>query len=257
MPEETQFTLDDLAAVAAGEQKTATQDLSTLKLEGDDVPEHLRGKTAKEILEHAKRTEEALRLSESARVTPTAPVAPQPTPTPTPTPQPQPELTKEKLKEIYDRDPLEAMLALSGYTQQTMDRHVTNRLSPLASASQSVAEQNAKAKYSEEFELFGDDIKKIMASVPDKSVLGSPEFWDDAIKYVRGANFDTLMEHRSKKQRAKAQSDEAAAAAGHVGNVGRSPSGGGPVKLDALQEEIARTMGMSNEDYIKWSQIGK
>jgi hypothetical protein len=251
-------------------------DLDKVKLEGDNVPEAFRGKTAAEVVKAAESAMSALKESEKARkdaeaarsAAPPAPVVIREEPKPAAEPQ----LSKEELAQLFESDPIAAVAYMNDRAMKTAEQYFNSRFGSLASGASSMAEQSARAKYSTEFELFGDEIKKIAAAIPDKSALGTIEGWDNLIGYVRGKgeNFDKLLEHRRAKEATKAaeearQAQEATAGfspAPRATNSG-SPKGGGQstdAGLDDTERRIAQRFiddGVFKDfaEYKKWRDL--
>lgn len=245
---------------AAGEQKPL--DLNTVKLDGDDIPEALRGKSVQELVAKLTGTEQALRLSEDARLhaerqpPAAAPVAA------APAPEPPKEVSDDEIRQLYEEDPIKGIEAMSARAVARAERNLESRLGPLVAGSSASAEAAARAKYPDEFELFGDDIAKVVASVPNaKVMMANPGAWSDLIALVRGrdGNFDKLLAHKQSKaadQSRRSAQELQAAQAGFSGTGGSAPSGTrSAVKLDALQQEIARNMNMTDEQYIAWMRV--
>lgn len=263
--EPTQLTFEEIEA-QLNEPKPA--DLTTVKIEGDTVPEHLKGKSADELLKHSLALEESLKKSEQARLQPqvteriierqSAPPAPA-------APQAKAPPTKEQLAEMFQTDPVAALETYGQYVAQTVYQNLEQRLGPLAQGSAQAAERQARERFKDEFELFGEQIEQIKKQLPDPSVLSQPQSWDDLVAYVRGQpqNFDKLYDHRVKKAavggertRTEAQTEQIVEAPVHLTPAARTPTPrSGAVQLDDTAREIARNLGMSEQDYIKWSNI--
>jgi hypothetical protein len=225
--------------VTLDEMEKATQELpkvpslADIKLEGDDVPAIVRGKSAQEAINglvdalkvSEQARQQALLTAEAAVKTP-APVAPPPPPAPK-------ELTIEELKALHDEDPFKAIQVMHQQAEQRVLRQYEERVRPLISGVASSAEQQARAKYADEFELFGDQI----------SVRG------------RGGNIEKLIERKTKpkveERRATAQQQQAESVGftDNSGSRGRKPSS--VDQLDPIQREVAEKMGITPEDYIK------
>ena len=265
MPVREDVTLDELGAL---DQKPSAIKLEDVKLEGDDVPEELKGKSAKDLLAATRVAAEALGKSEQARRDLEARLAAVPAPAAPAPVQPPPapkELTKEEIAELYQRDPIEAIEYMNARAERRVEENFTRRLGTLATGATTSAETYARSKYPDEFSLFNDQIKMMVERLPDKTALVRPEAWDDMISYIRGlpANFDKLVEHRGRKSTdAAAETARAAqaAAAGPTvtpsaaGPKGPSHTGGG--KLSDLEREVAGVLGVSEADYLKYKTPG-
>lgn len=262
----TSLTLEEIeaqeaAATAAGQKP----DLTKIVLEGD-VPEHLKGKSVKELLDYAnglgtslKTSEEARRAAEArAAAVPAAPAA-----AAAPVVEEPKELTDEEFAELFRTDPLTAVKKMNEQATRRVEKNLDLRIGTLVKGGASSAEQAARAKYPEEFTLFGDEITKMVANLPNKDPLSRPEAWDDMISYIRGkpGNFDKLFEHRNSKGReaaaAAAQQEQEAQSGVTMTSMTVAPAGGKPNKnsLDDTEKEIARNLGMTEADYIKWRNV--
>jgi hypothetical protein len=263
------MSFDDMGAQLEELEKANRTKLEDVKVDGDDVPENLRGKTARDLLNYAKSVEQALKTSESARQealilaqTASAAAGKPPVAAP-PEPKPEPELTREQLRELYETDPLAAIEAMQRQALVKAESHLQARLEPLISGAGQSAEQIARTKFPEEFEVLSDEIKQMVESLPDKRMLSQPGNWEQLVTYVRGQHMDKMFNHRMAKATTTAAEDarrEQIASAGFHGQpdqragstVATSPTGK-KVVWDDYTAEIARTLGMSKEDYIAWS----
>lgn len=253
---------------AAEESGKAPEDI---KIEGDKVPERLRGKSVAEIASAMESLENAVKTSEQGRqelkdefnalkaqVTvqgPTVSVTPS-------TAEPVP-ISREDLDKLYEDDPLKAIRIMHEQMGQRLEKNLNARLQPLATGSADSAEANARLRYPDEFALLDTEIKTVLGNVPDRSVMNSAKSWDDLIAYVRGQNIDKLFEHRQTQADKKKEAEAQAAAAATVGFSGTAgaqiaPSQAAQVsnQLDATQREIAKGLDMTDEDYLKWSKVG-
>lgn len=255
------ITLDDIESrIKAAEDMAKLPDLTAVKVDGESVPEHLRGKTAAELLEYTKRVEESLKLSEQARSAPpaqpqTVVVQQQPA-----APAPPPQLTREQLKEIYEQDPLQAFDLMLNTVVNRVEQNVEQRVAPLRNSGAASAEAHARQKYAEDFTLLGPEIQKVIDSLPDRSVLAQPNTWDDLVAYVRGQNIDKIIDKRIEKRledtRSAAQAAAVSATPANFTGVQRAPApNGGVPQLDALKLEIAKNLGMTPEEYSKWERV--
>jgi len=257
--------MDELAVVAGDSEAKKPINPAEVKLEGDGIPAELQGKTLAEALSLTQKLSESLKLSEEARQqammmaqvaakTPSAPAKAEP--------PPEPEVTDEQLAEMMQENPVAAVKLMQERAIKQAVAHYDQRLEPLFRGNVSSALEAAKAKYADEFELFGEEIQQTIDNLPDPSAMANPRAYTDLVAYVRGkdGNFDKLVAHRiSKTQKVDAEAARAAQAAGAGFNVKpgvslpSSVSGGG--QLDDTQKEIARNLNMSEEDYLKWSKV--
>lgn len=251
----------DFEELEALSQPPAQQvDPSTLKLDGEAIPEPLRGKTLNEVLAlqaemqrglEASRTQiESLRaLNEARSQQPAAPSAPA-------QPQAEPEMSQAQLKEMYERDPFEYQQYMFSQMDKKIAKQVDSRVSPMAATTASAAEAQARAKFAEEFEVLGPEINQVLAQVPDRSALAQPGAWEQLMFYVRGQHMDKLLNARTAKanERSLAEARQREAQNGGVMNDGSRRSGGRAAigELSATQKEICQVMGISEADYRKY-----
>ena len=258
-------TLEEMEAQFTTPQEVKAADI---KLDASDLPDFAKGKTAADLASEVDRMRQALRISEEGRLAlADAARAREAAPTPAPrvpeapAPTGPTELTREQLKELVAEDPMAVMDYMATHMTHRLDQHLNARFKPIVDGSISSAEAQAKAKYPEEFELFGNQIQEMKTKVP-ANVLGSSAGWDDMMSYLRGRpeNFDKLVAKRNSK-------DPAAVRKVEVDNVGFSPrsvptarvaapAGNGPTRMtvdqmDDTMREIARTLGVSDEEYCK------
>jgi len=210
-----------------------------------------------------KALEEALRISEESRrrvaemqatittaAAPAAPAAPA-------------ELTREQLNELYKNDPIAAIEYLQTRQTRIVEENITKRLSPLVAGNTTTAREQARLRYPDEFKLFETEMGAIVDSLPDKSAMSSLKSWDDLIAWVRGKpdNFEKLVALRDEQNRARAVDDaraaQIAAAGPSVRPEIRSPATKPGTTLDATELEIIKTLGMTQEDYIKWRGVAQ
>lgn len=237
------FTMDEIEE-GAGATVVEKPDLSKVMADGDDVPEAYRGKSFSEVIKIAETARTTMNESvaaartaaEAARDAAAAIGTRQEAP-----PPPPKELTREEIKALYDEDPMAALDVIQDQAMRRVSAHLEERIAPLTSGTMSAAENWAKQEFPEEFELFGDKIKAMIDSVPNKQIFSGKKGWEDAIAYVRGqkGNFEKLMDHRNNK----GNSDEAASAREReraaAGFTGRSTT-------TARQREAARSADSSD-----------
>lgn len=171
---------------------------------------------------------EALRLSEESRQRMERSLAESRTATPPPpAPREEKELTKEELAELHQKDPLAAIEYMQARAIKTVEQNLTQRLQPLVHGNASTLEDQMRSKYPDEFAVFGPEIKEFVSKA-DKSTFSVAGNWEDMIAWMRGKNFDKLVEHKAAKKREKetadAQAAQAAAAGAHVGSSVRTPT---------------------------------
>lgn len=258
------------ADLEAPPEAAKAPDLSTIKLEGDDVPEMFRGKTVKETISALSTTLESFKGSERARVELQARVdalsRPNVVREERAAPAQEP-LTKEKLDALYKEDPTAATAMIVARAMESINANIEARIGPIKAASASTVESQVRQEFAAEFEDFGPEIKAIVDNIPDKSTLGNPESWKQIISYVRGRpeNFEKLVtRHNSKKgEPASALTlDAVRRAAGDTApanNTGtRSGSSGGKggaapeLKWSQEEDKVRQTLGYSVAEWEKY-----
>lgn len=179
-------------------------------------------------------------------------------------------MTDEQLQQLIDeKGVVAAMRAVQAQTFKLADRHLGVRLGSIEASGLTVAEQNARAKYATEFELFGDEITKLVAEAPDKSALSNPATWDNLIAWVRGKD-GNIQKYASKLTESNRIAAEATAresqrngagvhptaVAGPTSRSSLVPGDDGAYGLDATEREIADKLGRSYRDYAHWKKAG-
>lgn len=212
----------------------------------DSIPEPYRGKSMSEIVAELEANKRALQISEDARVNGRR--EPQNNAPPAP-PQPQ-RMSREQIQELMAQDPVEAMEIMTRYAREDAEAHIERRLQGLQQGTLSAAEHQARQKFGVEFELFGDDIKKFVDSLPDKSALNSQQGWEDVVAYVRGrnGNIQRYIDRVTSKPDAAAEARRTQEANSGMTFTGRTPApvsngNGGPgsaIELDDVQRQIAK-----------------
>lgn len=263
------ITIDEMGEAAAVAE-VKPPDLSAIKLEGDTVPEAFRGKSASDLLEAIKAREEALRISETARknaetLAELAARSNAPPPQPAPVNQEPPDLSYEDLTKLAQENAGDAIAKAMSQTARKVMAQVDQRLAPLAGGGKAAAESAARQQYPEAFQLFEKDIKDLVMQIPESqrnTVLANPESWKQIVSIVQGKpeNLERVIAHRTTAAAEKALAAErerqVAQSANFSGGMRSPVLSGGVEQLDATQQEIARTMKMTPEDYIKWSKAG-
>lgn len=258
----------DFSEIAAQAASSQAPDYSQVKFEGDGVPEIVRGKTAAETLALISGMQESLRLSEQARAqalaTATAlaerPAASAPAPVQQIVAEPA-DPTEAELKAIYDEDPFKYHQTVAQITERRMMKQLNSTVQPLMGSTASAAEQAARAKYKDEFDILGKEIDHIIQTElgGNRAVMAQPEAWDRLIKYARGEHIDKFVSEKAKRSSdanlaTSRQREVDSAPADFTGKSGESaPRQRGKLKeLDATQKEICRVQGISEADYIQY-----
>lgn len=237
-------------------------------------PEAYRGKTIDEIIaiaETARSTmNESVTAATKAAESAAAIAASMGQQREAPIEQPK-ELTREEIKALYDEDPMAALEVIQQQAERRISNHFEARIAPLTAGTMGAAENWARQEYSEEFELFGGDIQKMIDSIPNKQVFSNKKGWEDAISYVRGqkGNFEKLMEHKTSKRNSSDGSEARGRERESAGFSGRST-----VTASSRRESRAPTEGMSSDqqriaqsfidngtfkdmaEYNKWQRMG-
>lgn len=261
--------MDDLGDLLAGDPSDTptrtpnAQDLFNQRLEGDTIPEHLRGKTVADVLSHAASLGEALKISERAR-TDMAKFADRPVnvhATPVAPADPGPKTyTEDEINEMFRDNPAKAIQTIWNAADALVERRVEQRIAPIRNSAVSAAEATARREYALEFELFGDQIKEMYNNTPDKMIFSNPQAWTDMVRFIRGdsANIDKLVEARQAKAAGGARTAQAASAGFHAPPVQHtSRSAASPTLDDPLKREIADKLGMDYNEYLKWEAAGR
>lgn len=243
-------------------EKTAQQlaaEMFTSPLDGEHIPENIRGKSIATLVQQNNALERALQISESARTT----AASRPAPAPAPAPTAQPTVTREKYNELFAEDPFGAVQLMLGQAGDAVEAHISRRLQPLTGANTTAARRYAEAKYPLEFQLFGDQIDKFVENAGPSDTWTDPKAWDDMVAYHRGleTNITKYIEAKTKPNGAVAAAGARAEQAASTGATIK----GTPVSdlavssndfnLDATQKEIARGLNMTYEEYHKWNKL--
>jgi hypothetical protein len=256
----TSVTIDEMET--AGSPKA---DSTAVKLEGDNIPESLRGKSVADLLEAQTRLEAALRVSESAReqqqlLIRQAGSQPAVEPTPLPTIPEEKELTREEFAVMYEERPLDAIEKMQEQQLKRAQRIMEQRLAPLTAGTSSIAEQAARQKFGEEFEILGNEIEGVIKKISGgRASLSTVDAWQDVVSYVRGqpGNFEKIIEKRATKVQARSADDarqEQINAAGFNGISSiRAPAPTRSGKeLDSIEKQIAAELGLTEDEYKRW-----
>lgn len=256
------MTMDEIEA-SLQDTATPTTDPTTVKLEGEKVPETLRGKTLAEVLDRQEKLEQSLRLSEAERLAlRNRPEAEPKAPEPPPVEEYKP-LTKEQIQALYEEDPLKAFEAMQNDALMRADQHFNQRFSRIEGSVATTQESWAQQQFGDEFKVLGKEIKAMVDKIPDKRVLNTKEGWSDLVAYVRGqeGNFEKLWEYKSKGTQPKDPASARAEQAEESGFSPRPTTRSAPPKpdqqLDATTREIAQNLGLTEAEYIKWANIGR
>lgn len=229
-------------------------------------------KKAGEASEDPKVTalREALRLSEESRQRLETTLSSGRDAPPPPPPPEVKELTKEELAELHSKDPLAAIEYLQARAIRTVEENLSRRLSPLMTGNTSTLEEQMKAKYPDEFKVFGDQITDFVRKSPDKTTFSAVQNWEDMIAWMRGKNYKKLVTYQAEQANLKATEDaqalERANAGTHVRSTGRTPptppsTGAFDDTTKAIIKELAASGVLDandpEADYRRWLQVGR
>lgn len=253
-----EYTLEEMEASTREEPQPKPEDIKT--------PD---GKSLADILEHQRRLEESLKLSESARIAlqqaAERPASPAPQPQ-QPEPQREP-LTREKLAEIYQEDPIKAIAMMQDDAIARAAEHFETRLNQLQVGTEGAAEDWAKKEFADEFAVLGKEINAFKAQIPDQSIFTTKKGWEDLVSYVRGqrGNFERYLEHKTgnpPRTPSDARREAEDAAGFSTTSRQRSSIPDATRRLDPTTEAIAEnlfpdlTKEQAIAEYIKWANIG-
>jgi hypothetical protein len=210
---------------------------------------------------------EALRLSEESRKRLETSLGQPAAPAPLAEPAPK-ELTNEELAELFQKNPIEAVTYMQARATKTVEDNLAKRLQPLVSGSASTIEDAMRAKYPDEFKLFGAEIMEFVSKA-DRAVFSVPKNWEDLIAWTRGKNVDRLVEHRVEQAKLKATADAQAAqvatAGAHVRSDVRAPAPRADGAFDETERAIIKELAASGilnaddpeADYRRWRSVGR
>lgn len=231
------------------------------ELSGDAVPDEFRGKKVNDILGVIGNLRSALKLSEEARQTQAVAAqaltearrASAPPPPPAPVTE-EKEMTKEEWKALYESDPFEYSERRMAMIEKNLSKAVDVRVAPAAQTAVASAEQMARAKFKEDFELLGTEIDSFVneafPTAEARQVLTQPGAWDRVVKYVRGENLDKILAHREAKRgvatgTSRQQAEREAAPPAFSQRTPPTPQRSGrltPASMDDTSKEIARNL---------------
>jgi len=257
----TSVSLDEMEQQA--NQPTPPK-LDEIKVDGTDIPEDLRGKSVADVIKLAGNLANALKLSENARTnaeTMARMASQQPSAPPAPVAAPEPkELSREEISELYATDPIKAIEVMQNQAISKVAKQYEVRLEPLFSGTSNVAEQMAKTRYAEVFEILGPEIDAVIKEIGGRERLTSAKSWDDVVSYVRGQpkNFDKLVERRMAAN-GKSAADAARGAEDQAVGFQPPPQRRTPMgmvgTMDPTKHQIAVEMEMSDEEYLRWEKV--
>jgi hypothetical protein len=238
-------------------------DLSKITLDGDDVPETVRGKSVSDLVARLDGALKALQISEQARLalansqealtaarSGSAPAAPPP-------PVPDPELNEEQLQALYDESPRKYQDYMAEKTEKRVLSVIQRTIAPLAGNSADMTLRDARVRYADEFAAFGPEIQSFISAMPDKSVLAAPGQVDELMDWMRGKHWKKFQDHLANKTNGALDDARDSMRRETPPDFARTPqankNGGrrGAVQLDQTQKEVAAAMGLSEDEYAQ------
>lgn len=258
---EHRVTLDDIGSM--NETPTAP-DYSKVTLEGDEIPEELRGKSLSDALKELSGLKNALKISEDARIalknSQEALETRQqtPSPTPPPSPAPEPELTEDQLKELFESDPFKFHQYQAQQLEKRLLGTVQRSVQPVVGSAADFAIRESRSRFPDEWKAFGKEIETMISQLPDRSALANPGAMDQLMNYARGTHWQKFQEYLNSKNGGtldEARDSLARETPQDFSRAPKQPSSPTPsrrqIQLDDVQKQIADAMGISHADYAK------
>lgn len=242
----------------------AATDYTKLTIEGEGVPEGLKGKSVADAIAMYDRALVALRASEESRQALKASsealteVRSRPNDTPVaPTTPTEPELTLDQWKELYETDAFSYHEKKAEQLRRDMAANLQTSIAPLAGSAADLALANARTKYPDEFAALGKDIESMISRIPDKRALSSPGAIDDLVAYVRGKEFDKFYAFKQTKNgvetldNARHEAAEVVPRDSSVLPQPRKVVSSSRKQIDDTEKIVADALGVSYEDFMK------
>lgn len=257
----TSITLEEMENELKSDQPSSTP--KDLKLEGDTIPEALRGRTLEELLAKQDQLTQALQISEAARLALQAnerQAAPPPAPAPPPEPEYKP-LTREQIQQVYEEDPLRAIEMMHNDALFRAEKHFEQRFGRIEGSVAQSQEVWARQQFPDEFKVLGKEIQELISRIPDKSVFNTQQGWQEAIEYVRGRNFDKFFEFKVNGKTPRTAADARMEQDQDVGFTNRNTNRSTPIPevdgdLDPTTARIAEVLGLDQKEYKRWAKMG-
>ncbi len=225
-------------------------DPASVRLEGDKIPEGLRGMSVDALIADRARMEALMNTMAAGMNRPAAPVAPV-------APEPEPTYDRNAIKALIDEgNMVEAMEAMLGFAYKRVSKDFDERIRPLTTTTMNVAEQAMRQRYPDEFELFGQEISQLAQQAGTS--LSTPEAWESLIGYVRGrgGNFDKMVEYKANKRRRDGADIPPSVSAGAMRGSVPDSRGARPTKdelvNDPAVQKALRASGMTIDEYVRW-----
>ena len=200
--------------------------------------------------EQARRIQLQLQLEQLRAAPPTPPAAPAgPTP-----------MTEQELRQLHDEDPVRASAVLASRIADARVANLDTRMATMLAASAAIVESQVAARFADDFADYGDEIRHVMQQVSPENRI-DPNSWEQAVRLVRGAHLDEIIEKRTKAatQRAAEEARQAQVRqAGFSGSGRAAPSGSATSArgdqffgLSDAQRRAADAIGVSYKDFAK------
>lgn len=254
---------EDLESIGQRLSTPSPTDFSKITLDGDEIPENLRGKSVADLIETQKRLAEGLRISEESRLalknSQEALEATRrgPAPAPAPAPVPEPELNDEQLQALFDESPRKYQDYLHAQSEKRIARQLQAQLAPVVGNTTEMVVRDARNRYPDEFAAFGKEMQDFISQMPNKDALAAPGAVDELVDWMRGKHWKKFQERLASKNGGGLEDARDELRSQTPQGFERQPQakpkngGRGPIQLDDTMKEIARALGVSEEDYAK------
>lgn len=213
--------------------------------------EESKGPSITEVMEQVNKLQNALKVSEEARM--------QAQQMATQQGQQQEEeapLTDDELAQLMQTDSIAAVRYMQDRALKEAEKHLERRLAGLSIGSVVAGKTAAAARYPTEFQLFEKEIEAAINQLgpQQREALADPKNWDQLIGYIRGqpGNFERYLQHHT-QQTPEAARQNAEVNSGFAATTRRvQPVTQNSAGLDDIQLKIAEELGITPEDYKKW-----
>lgn len=270
LPFNGETDIDALAAQARAAAAAPPNPLE-IKLDGDGIPEHLKGKTPAQLEAERKALADANRALEAKLLATMQQQPQQPTQVVVQMPaQPAAEkhYSDDEINALFSEGKhLEAMRIMQRQSVLPVAENIDARISGIYRAAASGAEVQARQAHPFEFQHFANEIKAKIDSIDPQrrdSIMSQPESWKQVVNQVIGENADKWLALKTQSN-GDSQAEALRAAAGFSGPTVNAPRNeptpsSAQIQLDAEGERIAQgyiNQGVFKDkaEYIKWMQI--
>lgn len=188
------------------------------KLEADDVPPQLKGKSVNELIQLFKESQEQVGQQQVQTQGPTR------------------EEQMAELRNNFYQDPIGSVAKMIELT-----------IAPIMEEMQGTKAEKAINNVSNlpDYELLRPDIEEFMSNVPPQ-LKANPQSWQIAYERARGKNFDKLVEARM-QTKVKASVPPSMPSGTGTGMDTKS------VSLTSEQKAAAKAFNLTEKEYAKWS----